>query len=486
MLRRVISYPFICPLLVGVFFVLSLYSRNIDGIPIGDIVVPLVFVVLLALVFYFVPLLIFRKYSVQIGVFSVLVVLAILCYGYLPNPIGNYVLRVWFFGFVGCVFVVLLWRRPSWKVSLLFNVVAVSLLVSPLFTITLHQAGDARNSDLFDVAVPQLEDTGHKPDIYYLIFDRYTSLDVLEDLGYDNSGFIGELESRGFLVPKTYANYTGSMVSLSSSLNMSYLGPRYMDEKSLNTLLEGNVVLQALQDVGYYGIHVGSWWRPTANNRYADENRTYTSLLEPNEFSLVFWRTTLLYYLKVTHDWLGLDTTRNFTAYQFGTLKTIPAMEEPTYTFAHILVPHDPWVFNRDGSEPSAEESASRTYVEKYIEQLIYANGRILELVDVILASSPDSIIILQADEGLTSCSEGLDVTDMVEVRQRTSILNAYHVPGMEIDENPVTPVNTFRRVFNYYFGADLEFLENKVNYLTRDRPPYEYSDVTELLLEVQ
>jgi len=60
-------------------------------------------------------------------------------------------------------------------------------------------------------------------------------------------------------------------------------------------------------------------------------------------------------------------------------------------------------------------------------------------------------------------------------------ILNAYYFPSMPDPPIIKTPVNTFRVVFNSYFGQNYELLEDK-NYFTDYKRFYEFFDVTKKL----
>jgi hypothetical protein len=52
-------------------------------------------------------------------------------------------------------------------------------------------------------------------------------------------------------------------------------------------------------------------------------------------------------------------------------------------------------------------------------------------------------------------------------------ILNTYFLPGFDSsDLNPkISPVNTFRLVFNQYFGGDYDMLEDKAFYSSYQYP---------------
>ena len=88
----------------------------------------------------------------------------------------------------------------------------------------------------------------------------------------------------------------------------------------------------------------------------------------------------------------------------------------PTFTFAHLLCPHPPIIFGRDGEDVAHEQEASslrgRTRstaasgipslsAGRYRDQAAYITRRIQETIDRILAESPEPpIIIVQSDHG--------------------------------------------------------------------------------------
>jgi hypothetical protein len=63
-----------------------------------------------------------------------------------------------------------------------------------------------------------------KPDIYYLVFDRYTSPEVLKaNFNFDNSGITNFLAEQGFTTrSQAYSNYPFTTPSIASTLSMHY------------------------------------------------------------------------------------------------------------------------------------------------------------------------------------------------------------------------------------------------------------------------
>jgi hypothetical protein len=116
---------------------------------------------------------------------------------------------------------------------------------------------------------------------------------------------------------------------------------------------------------------------------------------------------------------------------------------------------------------------AKRGDVESYVRQLQYANSRMLSLVDRIIASDPDAVIVLAADEGPFPeryrgsewAFNWRDATD-AELEEKFGILTAVRVPGADLEaagfHDAITPVNIFRIIFNARFGTDLELLPDR------------------------
>jgi hypothetical protein len=98
-------------------------------------------------------------------------------------------------------------------------------------------------------------------------------------------------------------------------------------------------------------------------------------------------------------------------------------------------------------------------------------------------------VILLQADEGPAPerfRHEGIRfrwrAATAEELREKTGILNAYLLPGVEsVPLYPsITPVNSFRVVFNAYFGTNLPLLPDRIFAHEEDRHPYRLFEVTD------
>jgi hypothetical protein len=325
-----------------------------------------------------------------------------------------------------------------------------------------------------------------QPDIYYLVFDRYAARPTLDEVyGHDNASFIDALRAGGFEVADgAWSNYFKTAFSVYSSLQMEFI-----DRGELGVEIDGGfgavhnalgqrlTVPATLRSIGYEFIMIPSWWEPGSQN--VDASRVFR-YREGSEFASTLLQTTVLSLLSSAETTPTAsaaipdpDLARAHTRYQFEQIRASADRPGPKFVFAHLLVPHPPYVFGRDGSLPdpvvpeaSAEEPAA------YIDQLEWTNGQILDVV-ARLTSVPVGdrpVIILQADEGpypATYASdqrayEWLDAPSL-DVQQKFGILNAIYIPGRDPKaygwHEATTPVNTFRILFNALFDAGLPLL---------------------------
>jgi hypothetical protein len=386
--------------------------------------------------------------------------------------------------------ILLLRYREDLTSPLLMVTVGVALLVTfNLGRIGLHvdlNWGDESSDQQPAIAVvgPGLG-FGELPDIYYFILDGYGGSAVLETThGFDNRVFIDDLTEKGFYVPpRGRSNYVLTFLSLASSLNMRYLDDRD-DVRAVGGIgrrlkesarIDDNTVLRLAQSLGYKWVQVDSGVGGTERNRFADEqflfDRPYENIL--NLYSREVLRSTMA---QPVADMLGLslDASLNRKSaelfdFAIASLRLIPGMEDPTFTFMHSMVTHPPYVFGRDGNirlEAEHDMTVGWERTDLYVDQLGYVNDTMLQLIDHILErSTVEPIIIIQGDHGPASNDRtGLmeNAGDLLKF-ERSGILNAYYLPERcrSALYPTITPVNSFRLVFKECFGADLDLLED-------------------------
>ncbi len=390
--------------------------------------------------------------------------------------LGDIVLRhdpnlFWSYGVIFTLFTfgLLFWDEKFKKTTEFLNVMSVVLIAFPLYGFVSHKIASP-GGDLFSptqadqAAIPDnFQHTGPKPDIYYIILDGYLRDDVMNKYwDFDNSEFINFLTNTGFYVaPKSRSNYPNTGFSLASSLNMEYLPINLQVDTARNfnnipfiEAIRDNRVVSFLKSMGYLYVHLSD---DAAESKMAGQadivitNRNYVSL-----FSQYLLNKTILKNLKF--DSLNaIQTKKENIIYGFKELEKIPENDKPTFTFAHFLMPHGPQAFDKNGNSPTQSDNSP----DKYFGEILYANKKIRYLVNHILANSETPpIILIQGDHGYLVASSNRP--DAEQAKKSFSNLNAYFIPGKEKLYETISPVNSFRWIFDHYFGTKFGLLEDK------------------------
>jgi hypothetical protein len=293
-------------------------------------------------------------------------------------------------------------------------------------------------------------------------------------------------------VPETaYTNYPTTTMSLASSLNMEYLDPisqvvglDYQLQIPFHEAIRRSRLIRALKDDGYRYVHIGSWWEPTRTSRFADRR---VQTLPVSEFGRAMFTTTAV--APFAREILGTadlpELHRRVADRQFDALGDVASTPAPKFVFAHILMPHPPYVFDRHGAAVIEQPETIAERMAAYIEQLRFTNEQILAALDRILSVDPNPVVVIQADEGPNPTYWSKNHPDWPnakdsEVATKYQILTAFRFPGVDPSEiaDVVTPVNTFRFVLSNYLGADLEPLKNEL-YGSKKGAPYRFEDMT-------
>lgn len=327
-----------------------------------------------------------------------------------------------------------------------------------------------------------------KPDIYFIVFDEYTNNQTLRTIwNFNNDSITNWLAQKGFYIAtNSRANYDFTPFSISSTFNMNYI-----DEKNG---VKGNSPLHILQAV-----------------KSMSHNETYTVLKKENyTFRFLAPFNSPLEDIGLLHEFgdfpakklfnhtlpgrVHRDILWNFTSALSKPAKTAKAAfaydnwqkrtedvhttiekiksttdtvanRKPRFVYGHLMVAHPPHLFNADGTgRPDEDISFNKGIFDTYTQQIAYANKIIQELVTHIQQTNKkNTIIIIEGDHGF---------------RQLPDSLNKYNFPNFNTiyfpDQNyrqlykEMSPVNTFRVIFNHYFCQSLAMLKDtsiKVKY---------------------
>lgn len=497
--NKLIKIPFFA-LLFGLLPIIILWSHNKLQIS-NRAVIPVFLITLSAIVLvWLIICIIFHSFS-RGSYFSLFLFLLFFSYGHVYNLIKGREIAGIEFGFIKLILVYILvffigliffikLKQFSSSFTIWLNILSLFLITINIGQLLYLQIKKLDSNAAKSAVNSSVTDSGQeRPDIYYIILDAYARADFLEETySFNNSSFISELEKRGFYVAKcANSNYDGTLSSLASSLNYSYLDYYNIPEDKLSEgsgdevkLIAGNQVIKDLSPYGYQFVTTRGY---SAFNDVRDSDIYINVVRDPqlqdslqrSQFSRLFLSTTLIrlifevytanpseypyipYWFELSSDNEYLDSSSFWyhqTLYVFNELEKLPEKPGNFFVYAHINAPHGPYVFDQDGNFRYIKPTDDKK--EYYVDTVIYINKRILTLVESLISrSSIPPIIIIQGDHGSHIVASGFD---------KHKILSAYYLPGSDFQlYDTITPVNTFRIILNEYFQKNIKILPDEM-----------------------
>ena len=493
------------PFIFALFFIFFLYVNNIEEIiptalifPIGVSISIIGGVLILGFVL--------RKNHKKIAIFVSIVVLLFFTYGHVfllfdSLDLGidfrhRYLLIVY-----GVIFFVSLFLLKSKINSKTFTPVLNAASFALLFSVVINipYSGFSDNTEIqFSDEASLVFTNEYRPDIYYIILDEYAGRETLKNyFEFDNSDFIAYLESNGFYVMSdSRSNYVQTSYAAPSAMDMQYVqeSTKYSNPRDINLVVDNsyqkNNVMKFLNQNGYKTIYI--YGGILEEIEVADENMCAENVI--TDFHTMLSQTTMLW---VYQKYQFVNDINQIRFCSFDALEQIERKyDEPVFVFAHIKLPHDPFTLSSTGQTLTPEKidlgMGSAGNKAGYIQQLEFSNKKITELIPKILDDTAPPIIIIQSDHGvrfdLDSISYNLDeysVADEQIIFRSFNNFSAFYFPDETYDAiyDEITPVNTFRMLFNKLFNTELEILDDRM-YLEYydDKGIQRFNDVTNIV----
>ena len=320
--------------------------------------------------------------------------------------------------------------------------------------------------------LPDASRSNHYPNVYYILLDEYSSFDMIQKhYGYDNSAFATELESMGFTVSRTSRNPSprtpeilAHLIGMNSSLPLSYRvdedGYLIRPPQSLDLyheIISESRLTRFFKSRGYE-VYVADMGRlylnhpdtlisdhyyspdPTGQASPTPHNTLYGVTLSRSALYVLDWQAEAHFYNRMVN---GI----------FEWIVSQGLHENPLFLYAHILCPHAPFSFDRNGrSIFGGEDWDDKGY---YLGQFIYVTDRISGIVRHLVEGDPDCVIILQSDHSARMWVRG--IPDILPVADMTPILNAVYFRGLPLDIEGRTGLDTGLTVYGRLFGLDFQ-----------------------------
>lgn len=505
MIKKIIS-PWWVLLLLGASPVISLYQLNISEIGLIYAIRPLLVGMLAAILLYIFFALIVRQ-SEKALLMTAVTYIIFTSYGAFYNLlkgwqvgsvlVGRHRTLIIFVLIITAIILLIVGRfKQQTAVSLAkaASWMIVALVLVPAVQITLNHA-KIRLPAKTEQQAKEVQPSASQdlPDVYYFLLDSYAREDYIEQrMNYDNSGFIQQLEERGFQVADcALSNYTATRLSLSSSLNMDYLqnlvagiSPENKDASIMDPYIWNNQMLSYFKEKGYTSVafETGYGFTELTDADYFI-HRTNNPITQTNltEFEALVLNNSILaatHNIPAIEKKLGLSfpymdkyNREKFIIREIPSTLDIPG---PKFVFVHLVTNHRPYIFDSDGSILTdnnyylndgvpLDESY---YVAGYQKSLNFTNPQIINLVDTIVGESKvKPVIILQGDHG-------------VRAPGRISIfLSVFGLSNQNSLPEDLSPVNLFRFILDDRFHESYPLLPNHHYASNVNKDPFNFEE---------
>jgi hypothetical protein len=330
-----------------------------------------------------------------------------------------------------------------------------------------------------------------KPDIYFIVFDGYTSSKCLKDeFNYDNNGIDSTLKANNFfLSASSRSNYNLTAFSLTSTWNLNYLKSGI--EKNIVTsgnllraitTFKKNKLVNLLTQEGYsirnYGcLDIENF--PAKTSAYFNgldyrqiDNQTLASRIwkdigwnftTKNIFTGAFrvpesYKLNKSYHLyRNTYNLNGLISELNTHS------------DTPKFIYAHFMLPHEPFYLDSNGKMTSDTDIILQkfNFKEGYLAQLKYSNILLKKIIPIISKESgSEKVVIIEGDHGYREYDES------VSKEKQFMNLNAYYFSDGDYSKlyDGISPVNSFRVILNKYFSQSFPLLKDSSVFLINQK----------------
>ncbi len=323
--------------------------------------------------------------------------------------------------------------------------------------------------------------TCSKPDIYYILFDYYTSTKSLKKyFNYDNSNIDSFLARKGFFVAgNSRSNYNFTVHSMSSIFNMNYLKKitpfkkiYLKDYLPVIGSIYDNELVSILKKEGYSINNVSIFDFKNNPSQVPHFNLWAYDILysRHNIFkkidSEIGWiikskLAGLISFTPPVSDFVSAKESHDSLALRLFEKNIAKKNAPPAFTYLHIEKAHAPFVVDSTGLMHEQRPWPVSLQQDKadYVSQLVYTNTILKQTINTIFEkSSRPFIIILQGDHGFRFFDPKMSAGEFDN-------LNAFYFPDKNYSSlnDSITSVNTFRFVLNKFFNQDFELLKDSL-----------------------
>lgn len=350
-------------------------------------------------------------------------------------------------------------------ITVVFGGLVLVNLVLAIPQMTQRMQGQADTSAPVQEQVAAGEDN---PNIYWLIFDEYSSFEVIDQVyQYDYRPFDTWLQDRGFSVVHGGSNegYNTDRI-LTNYINMDYLVTEEMSYQEKAEVRESpNGLLKSLLAQNGYQV------KPLGNAAYFfgwDDTGNEGEAVTVSGENLSY----LLYHNTALQPFVQLDSNESKQ-------KIINTMDwfndannygvKNRFVCPYLELPHQPFYFDENGNSVALADSNNWKDKQIYLGQYNYTTKRMMQAVEAIQVNDPEAVIILQSDHSARAASDEELFKKLIPEPLMRTYFAAVYLPDEKLELDGLSGVNVLRQTFSRVFNVDLPAVEVPDVEVTKD-----------------
>ena len=305
------------------------------------------------------------------------------------------------------------------------------------------------------------------PNVYLMIFDEYGGSENLRHYyNYDNSDFLIKLADKGFNISESSYNRESisTITNIPNLFNMEYVVDHETEAETFLKYMMNPYLYTFFKERGY-DINTSSY-PAFLDNTQSTLNYDTKELYEDTVGYYILKNSLFIHiydkFIAPNMNESEFASSSNTGMYLIQSIDFYKGFvnaghDKPHLNLGYFSCPHVPLCYKSDGTSLTKDE-IENDFSYSYIEYLKWTSNQINDIVDTILESDPNSIIIIMSDHGSRSLyiesDKSLDDPDYY----KENILNCVYVKGEVLDISGLSGINTLIYVLNNEYGCDMTF----------------------------
>jgi Sulfatase len=318
-----------------------------------------------------------------------------------------------------------------------------------------------------------------KHSIYLIVPDGYASSKNLKKYWqFDNAEFNTYLKDKGFFLPQnTHSNYRYTVLTMGSSLNMTYFTSR--SEPYVASQVKRNQICKVLNQMDYDCYMFD----------FSGDNYKYDAQKTKTEYKLLLYMQSSAYLICTT---IGLEVFKEPYATNskvFSQFQSKIDASKKQFMYMHSMITHPPyydeleksaekndtmlrrilgqargdqWLFRNNQWRTTGSPQDDAYLKQVYLSKIKYTNQEIQKTLNTTWETLKNNIVIIMSDHGFRE----LPGSKEDAMSETYSNFCAIYFPDKNYSTltDSITPINVMRMAMNKALNAPLLYLPDKTN----------------------